>query len=39
MSPETIMKKEHGKVTDWWSLGILLFEMITGKTPYIGRVP
>lgn len=37
MSPEIISKTGHGKAADWWGLGILLYEMITGKTPFSGR--
>ncbi|CAI9779173.1 unnamed protein product [Fraxinus pennsylvanica] len=31
MSPEIILGKGHDKAADWWSFGILLFEMLTGK--------
>jgi serine/threonine protein kinase len=30
MAPEILMEKQYGKAVDWWSLGILLFEMIVG---------
>ncbi|KAK1286780.1 Serine/threonine-protein kinase AtPK2/AtPK19 [Acorus calamus] len=31
MAPEIVLGKGHDKAADWWSVGILLFEMVTGK--------
>ena len=34
LSPEMITSKGHGRGTDVWSLGILLYELLTRKTPF-----
>lgn len=34
MAPEVIQGRGHGKDVDWWSVGILLFEMMTGMPPF-----
>jgi len=34
MSPEMIKGQPYGKATDWWSVGILLFDMLSGNPPF-----
>ena len=34
LAPEILKKTGHGKAVDWWSLGILLYEMVTGLPPF-----
>lgn len=34
VSPEIILNKGQGKGVDWWTLGILMFEFLTGVTPF-----
>ncbi|GAM22790.1 hypothetical protein SAMD00019534_059650, partial [Acytostelium subglobosum LB1] len=35
LAPEIITGAGHGKAADWWSVGILLFEMLTGRSPFL----
>ena len=34
MAPELILGQAYGKSVDWWGLGILIFEMLTGWPPW-----
>uniref|UniRef100_A0A8D3B106 cGMP-dependent protein kinase n=1 Tax=Scophthalmus maximus TaxID=52904 RepID=A0A8D3B106_SCOMX len=39
VAPEVIMNKGHDFGADCWSLGILIFELLTGNPPFAGSDP
>ncbi|EDW18535.1 ribosomal protein S6 kinase beta-2 [Drosophila mojavensis] len=34
MAPEILTRSGHGKAVDWWSLGALMYDMLTGVPPF-----
>ncbi|VDP11444.1 unnamed protein product [Soboliphyme baturini] len=37
MAPEIINRRGHSTAADWWSFGVLMFEMLTGVLPFQGQ--
>jgi protein kinase A len=39
LAPEIILNRGHGLSVDWWTLGVLLYEMICGVDPFADDDP
>uniref|UniRef100_A0A4W5RGD7 Ribosomal protein S6 kinase n=1 Tax=Hucho hucho TaxID=62062 RepID=A0A4W5RGD7_9TELE len=37
MAPEVVNRRGHTHSADWWSFGVLMFEMLTGSLPFQGK--
>ncbi|VDO07254.1 unnamed protein product [Rodentolepis nana] len=37
MAPEILLRQGHGKSVDWWSLGTLMYDMLSGGPPFVGE--
>jgi len=38
LAPEVLLKLGHGKAVDWWTIGCIVFEMLTGLPPYYSNI-
>lgn len=36
LAPELVLGKGHGKGVDYWALGVLIYEMLVGYSPFAG---
>uniref|UniRef100_A0A8C6TNW0 Ribosomal protein S6 kinase B2 n=1 Tax=Neogobius melanostomus TaxID=47308 RepID=A0A8C6TNW0_9GOBI len=37
MAPEILTRLGHNRAVDWWSLGALMYDMMTGSPPFTGE--
>jgi serine/threonine protein kinase len=37
MAPEILLDKSYGRALDWWALGVLIYEMLLGQSPFRGE--
>ena len=37
MSPEVLCRQNHSFSADYFALGVILHELVTGKRPYVGK--
>jgi len=37
LAPEILSSRPYGKASDWWTVGILMYELMVGKTPFIAN--
>ena len=37
LAPETILGRGYTKAVDWWSFGVLMYDMVVGASPFVGE--
>ena len=37
LAPEIILRTGHGRPVDWYLVGVMLYEMLVGQSPYFSQ--
>jgi serine/threonine protein kinase len=37
LAPEILDRKGHGMAVDWWTLGVLTYEIAVGSPPFVNK--
>ncbi|XP_034999296.1 serine/threonine-protein kinase LATS1 isoform X2 [Hippoglossus stenolepis] len=39
IAPEVLLRTGYTQLCDWWSVGVILYEMVVGQPPYLATTP
>ena len=37
LAPEVILQQGHDRAADWWTLGVLIYELVAGMPPFYDK--
>ncbi|XP_018496960.2 serine/threonine-protein kinase LATS1 [Galendromus occidentalis] len=39
IAPEVLLREGYNQACDWWSVGVILYEMLVGQPPFLANAP